>query len=304
MVRLRGDVASAVLSLAAIAAAWTARAEPVRVVDDLGRAVALAAPAARVVSLAPHLTELLFDLGAGSRVVGTVAYSDHPQAAQAVPRIGDAHAVDLERTAAMRPDLVVAWYSGNPRAQVEQLARLGVPVYRSEPRSLEDIARTLEQFGRLTGHEREAMEAAARFRARLAVLRARHEGLAPLPVFYQVWPRPLLTVSGSHVIGDALRLCGGANVFGALAPLISAVGVEAVVAANPAAIVTGMAKGETGDPFALWRAWPAIDAVRQGHLFVVPTEAMHRHTPRILDAVESLCSQLGNVRASVRRPAR
>lgn len=292
------------LALAAIAAVWTVRAEPVRGVDDTGRSVVLEAPAVRIVSLAPHLTELLFDLGAGSRVVGTVAYSDRPHAAQAVPRIGDAHAVDLERTVAMRPDLVVSWYSGNPRAQVEQLARLGVPVYRSEPRSLEDIARTLEQLGRLTGHERAAAEAASRFRARLAALRTRHEGLAPLPVFYQVWPRPLLTVSGSHVIGDALRLCGGANVFGALVPLIPTVGVEAVVAANPAAIVTGMAQGETGDPFALWRSWPDIDAVRRGHLFVVPTEAMHRHTPRILDAVESLCRRFADVRSSVRRASR
>jgi iron complex transport system substrate-binding protein len=269
----------------------THAAEP-PITDDTGRTVELRAPASRIISLAPHITELLFLLGAGDRVIGTVAYSDHPEAARKVPRIGDAHAIDLERILALRPDLVVAWQSGNPRSQVEHVARLGIPVYRTEPRSLDDIAGSLIALGRLSGQAAEGKTQAARYRERLAGLRVQHRGAAPVTVFYQVWSRPLLTVSGNHVIGDALRLCGASNVFGTLTPLISTVDVEAVIAANPRAIVTGVARGETDDPFALWRTWTGLDAVQNRHLFVVPTEAMHRHTPRILDAVEVLCDQL------------
>lgn len=290
------NLATSCLLAACLAGAAHAAEPPMT--DDTGRVVPLHTAASRIVSLAPHITELLFLLGAGDRVIGTVAYSDHPEAARKVPRIGDAHAIDLERIVAMRPDLVVAWQSGNPRTQVDQVARLGIPVYRTEPRSLDDIAGSLTALGRLSGRTAEAEREAARFRERLAALRARHRGAVPVPVFYQVWSRPLLTVSGSHVIGDALRLCGATNVFGHLAPLISTVDVEAVIAANPRAIVTGVARGEMDDPFALWRAWTGLDAVRSRRLFVVPTEAMHRHTPRILDAVELLCEQIESTRGS------
>ncbi|HJS39655.1 MAG TPA: helical backbone metal receptor, partial [Burkholderiales bacterium] len=121
----------------------------VRVVDDYGHEVALAAPARRVVSLAPHLTELMYAAGAGERMVGALAYSDYPPEAKALPRVGSEAGIDLEAVVALRPDLVVAWpQSGSTRA-IERIAALGIPVFRSEPRELEDIARTIETLGRL-----------------------------------------------------------------------------------------------------------------------------------------------------------
>ena len=146
----------------------------IRVTDDAGRAVVLAAPAQRIVSLAPHVTELLYAAGAGAKVVGVVQYSDYPEAARALPRVGGYTAVDMEVVVALKPDLVIAWKSGNRNQQYDRLEKLGIPVFVNEPRSLDDVARSLETFGRLAATPTEAGMAAAAFRARRDALAARY----------------------------------------------------------------------------------------------------------------------------------
>jgi len=283
-----------------LACGLVAAAEPPApaVRDDRGVPVSLGAPARRMVSLAPHITELLFAAGAGDAVVGTVDYSDYPDAARRIARVGSVHALDLERVLSLRPDLIVVWLHGSPQRQLERLALLGVPIYYSEPRRLEDVASTIERFGRLAGTEQAAERAAAAYRARLAALRARYAGRAPVEVFFQVWNQPLLTVNDSQLISDVLRLCGGRNVFGSLAALVPAVSVEAVLAANPQAIVMASAGAENdARAFALWRAWPRLAAVADGGLFAVDADTISRQTPRIVDAAQTVCEGLDAVRA-------
>jgi len=177
----------------------------VSVTDDTGREVRLAQPAQRIVSLAPHITELLFSAGAGGRIVGVVEYSDYPPAAKKLPRVGAYNAVDMERILALRPDLVIAWASGNPPALIEQLRSLGLTVFLSEPRSLEDVASNLERFGQLAGTQTTAQAAADEFRRRLQALRVRYSDRKPVSVFYQIWHRPLMTVNGEHLIRPNCR---------------------------------------------------------------------------------------------------
>ncbi|WP_155402741.1 helical backbone metal receptor, partial [Ralstonia solanacearum] len=121
-------------------AALLAVAMPVQaalfVTDDTGATVTVPHPAQRVVSLAPHATELLFAAGGGARIVGTVTYSDYPSAASDIPRVGDNRAVDLERIAALKPDLVVVWRHGNAQKQTDRLRALGIPLFFSEPHRL------------------------------------------------------------------------------------------------------------------------------------------------------------------------
>jgi iron complex transport system substrate-binding protein len=264
--------------------------------DDAGSELRLEVPARRIVSLAPHLTELLYAAGAGARVVGAVDYSNHPPAARRLPRVGSYGQIDLEAVAALKPDLVVAWQSGNPSAAVEKLQRLGLPVYLSEPGRIEDVARSLEQLGRLAGTETEATAAASAYRTRLAGLRARYGGRPVVRTFYEVWNLPLTTIGGRQIISDLLRLCGGENVFGQLATLAPTVTVEAVLAADPEAIVaSGMdeARPEWLDD---WRRWRRLTAVARGNLFFVPPDLMQRHTPRLLDGAETLCQHLETAR--------
>lgn len=274
----------------------------ITVTDDTGRSVRLAQPARRIVSLAPHITENLFAIGAGSRVVGTVDYSDYPEPARKIPRVGGYSRIDLEAVAALKPDLVLAWESGNSMAQVDKLRALGVPVHVSQPNRIDDVATSLERLGSLTGAEEGARAAAARFRARLAELRGRYADRPKVSTFYQVWNQPLMTVGRDQIISDALRVCGGENVFGHLAVMAPAVTVEAVLAANPEAIVASGMGDERPEWLEEWRRWTQMEAVRRGNLFFVPPQLIQRHTPRILDGTERLCAHLETART--RRSAR
>ena len=264
----------------------------ISVTDDSGAVVTLAAPARRIVSLAPHITESLFAAGAGERIVGTVDYSDYPEAAKGIRRVGGYSRVDLEAVAALKPDLVIAWQSGNAAAHLDKLKSLGLPLYITQPNRIEDIARSLEQFGRLSGTEAAAGQAAKTFRERLAKLRAEYGSRPPVRVFYQVWRQPLTTVNGRQIISDAIRLCGGVNVFADLAGLAPNVSVEAVLAANPEAIVASGMGEERPEWLDDWKRWTRMTAVVRGNLFFIPPSMIQRHTPRLLDGAEQFCAHL------------
>jgi iron complex transport system substrate-binding protein len=287
------------LALLLPCAVATAQADIV-IRDDAGVTLRLPAPARRIVSLAPHITENLFAAGAGERVVGVVDYSDYPEAARRIPRVGGYSLPDLESIVALRPDLVIAWQSGNADALIGKLKALGLRVYQSQPERLEDIPAAIENLGRLAGSEAEARRSATRFRERLASLRERYAGRPGVPLFYQVWHQPLMTVGGGQIINEAIRLCGGDNVFAGLAGLAPAVSVEAVLAADPEAIVASGMGRDTPVGLDDWRAWKRLRAVARGNLFFVPADLLQRPTPRLLDGAEQLCRQLETARE--RRP--
>jgi len=281
--------------LALLLAAGAAQAQ-LRVTDDYGRAVVLAAPAQRVVSLAPHLTELMYAAGAGARLVGALEYSDYPSEAKALPRVGSEASIDLEALVALRPDLVIAWPNAGSARAVERIAALGIPVFRSEPRELEDIARTMETLGRLAGTQAAASAAASAFRDRAASIERRYAQRARVRVFYQVWDRPLVTVNGDHVISKVMRLCGGENVMAALPALAPEIDRETVLRADPEAIVASGPDGARPAWLDDWRAFPALAAVRHDNLYSIRPELLQRHTPRLLDGAQELCRILEAVR--------
>jgi iron complex transport system substrate-binding protein len=275
-------------------------AAPVAVTDAGGNKVELAAAAQRIVSLAPHATELLFAAGAGSRVVGVIAPADWPAEAAAVPRVGDARAIDLERIVALRPELAVAWPYVAP-AQIERLRDLGVAVYLSDPHTPEAIADDLERLGTLAGTRESAVRAATAFRARLAALRARERGMPRVRVFYEIWHQPLYTIGGAHLISAAIDLCGGENVFASLRLPAPSVSVESVLAAAPEAIVAGTDGAVRPTWLDAWEPWRAVPAVARGNLFVVDANLLHRAGPRFVDGVDQLCSALDRARLKLGR---
>jgi iron complex transport system substrate-binding protein len=265
----------------------------VRVVDDAGDTLVLPAPARRIVSIAPHLTELLFAAGAGDRVVAVSEWSDHPAAAKALPRIGDAVRLDLERIVALRPDLVVVWANGSAPPQLARLRAAGLPVFASAGRDLAHIATTLRSFGRLAGTEAAAEARAAAFEAELAALRATYAGRRPLRVAYQIWSEPLMTVNGQHPISEALALCGARNVFADLPQPVPQVDAEAVVAARPDAIVTGRLPAGRPDGLDRWRGLRTLQGTA---LLTVNPDTLHRATDRMAAGVRELCEVLDRVR--------
>lgn len=267
------------------------------VTDDAGHSLRLPGPARRIVSLAPHITELLFAAGAGRQVVGTVQYSDYPPAAGAIPVIGSAMAVDIEALLALRPDLVIVWQSGNRSADIARLRQLDLPLYFSEPRTLDDVALTLSRFGLLAATPAPADRARQQFNTHLARLRRRYRDAAPVTVFYEVWNRPLMTVNGDHLISRVIRLCGGRNVFAALPGLVAKPTLEALLQRDPEVIITSDTGSGRDDWLRDWQRWPQLQAVANRRLYMVPPDILQRHGPRILEAADRVCEILDEVRA-------
>jgi iron complex transport system substrate-binding protein len=295
-----------VLALALCSAASiAAEAATPAVVDDAGRRVEVPRPGARVIALAPNLTELVYAVGAGAALVGAVDYSDFPEAAKALPRIGDFQRFDVERIVALKPDLVLAWNHGNPSRELAQLEAAGLHLYYLEPKRLDDVPRALERLGALLGHPRQGLERAAAVRAQIDELRRRHAGAALVSVFYQAWANPLMTLSGRQIVSDVIALCGGRNVFADLPQLVPQVSSESVVAANPEAILAaretasarpGLERDPQGPAFTTWRRQRDLVAVRHGWLYTLPGDAITRQGPRIVEGARAVCEALDEVR--------
>lgn len=260
-----------------------------------GSTLTLPQPARTLITLAPHLTELVFAAGAGEQVIATVEYSEYPAAAASIARIGDAFRLDLERILTFKPDLVIAWQSGNPQPAIARLQSLGIPVWTIEIRHPEQIAATLEWLGQATGNVESAHLAARQVRRQLETLSSRYAGLAPVSYFYQVAGNPLYTINGQHLISGSLQLCGGVNIFQHESSLAPQVSYEAVIAADPQ-VVLAPATPMQDDPLADWRDWPRMRAVSMGALFLLPADEISRATPRMLDAVATACRLLNQVR--------
>lgn len=287
--------ACAVFSFAVDAAA-------LRTHDDDGRTVELAGPARRIVSLAPHTTELLYAIGAGERIVATVNFADYPEAAKRLPRVGDAHLLDLERIATLKPDLVVVWMHGSAARQIDRLRALGLPVFHSESHRLEDVADGMRRLGLLTGTDAQAGRAAAAYEQALAELRRTYARRAPVRVFYQVWYEPLLTFNDQHLVADAIRGCGGVNVFGGLSALVPTVSAEAVLAARPDVVVTTQRMGtQTEDGLDRWRALKQFEPGAKGRFVLLHPDLISRQTPRILEGMRAMCEGLDGVRQALRK---
>jgi len=262
--------------------------------DDDGNPVTLQKPALRVISLAPHVTEMIYAAGGGERLVAAVDYSDYPEAAKRLPRVGSNRQIDMERVAALKPDLIVVWLHGSSERQIDQIRALGIPMFHSEPKKLDDIASNLSRIGKLMGTDAVAEPAAADIRAKLASLNAQYAKRSPVRMFYQFWDKPLYTLNGEHIISDAARICGGENVFARLKVTAPIVNIEAVLQEDPEAIVSGSTAPDGGA--GMWKPFPGMSAVKRGNLFRIDGNLLNRSGPRMIAGAASLCEKLEQAR--------
>ncbi|HSN17640.1 MAG TPA: cobalamin-binding protein [Gammaproteobacteria bacterium] len=261
-----------------------------------GVELTLARPAQRVVSLAPDLAELLYDIGAGDSLQGAVEYTDYPATAKTLPRVGDAFHVDVEKLVALKPDLVLAWEGGTPEPLIVKLRALKVPVLALGTHELLDIASNMEMLGLATGHADAAQLAADDFRTFLGALRERYANQPPLTAFYEISPQPLFTVGGQQSISKLMEVCGAHNVFADLTDLAPAVTLESVLARNPQVIITGDGEGDAAERFKDWQRWPGLAATQQGNFVILNDDWVSRATPRLLNAGKQLCEALQRIR--------
>ena len=293
------DVFKRLLTLL-IAVPCLALAATVSVTDDTGKQIVLVQPAQRIIALSPHVVETLFVAGAGKKIVGAVEYSDYPLQAKTIPRVGGYARIDLESIIALKPDLVIAWETGNAPSALEKLRALGIPIYLSQPTTLADIGSEIEKFGLLAGTSAVATPAAQKYRAKLDSLTKNYQARPSIGVFYQISEAPLMTIGGHQIISNALTICGGKNIFAALTPMAPVISTEAVLAANPEVIMTsGMAKlNPTGLDF--WKKWAALTATQRNNFFFIDPDLMNRSGPRMLEGTVQVCEALQTARA--RRP--
>lgn len=283
-------IKSALLVLTLVAT-LAAQAE-VCAIDDTAARVCLPAPAQRIAGLSPGASELLWSAGAGDQVVAVVAWSDYPPEAKQVPSVGSHTRLDLEKLVALEPDLVIAWVTGNPQEQVSTIRALGIPVFSIEPRDFEDVSSVIERLATLAGTEAEGWAEAERFRRGMAELAARYSEREPVSVFYEVWDEPLMTVNDQHLIGKVITLCGGRNVFGELPRLVPRISDEAVLEADPEAILAGGMGEENREWLVRWQQYDSLTATRAGNLFFVPPSLIQRPTPRMLQGSALFCEKL------------
>ncbi len=257
--------------------------------DDRGVAIALGQPVGRIVTLAPHLAEIAFAAGADAKLAGVSSFSRHPAEAERLPVVASHGRVDIERLIALRPDLVLAWQSGNSPLQIDRLERIGMRVFVTEARALADVPRIVRLVGELAGSAEVAEARARQFENEIAGLRERYAGERRVAVFVEIWHTPLLTVNGGHLISDALRLCGGRNVFAAAKTLTPLVSREQVLDARPEVIVTG---GFGSEALQAWRGLESVPAVRNRRIYAIDPDRLHAQGPHVLEGVRALCERL------------
>lgn len=281
------------------AAVPTISSASISVLDDRGNTVTVASPASRVISLAPHATELLFAAGAGSKVVGVSTFSDFPIEAKHLPSVGGSGQLDLERIIRLKPDLIVAWASGNNPRQLARLRKLGFTVFESEPRSFDMVASSMERLGSLVGSD-QGKSQAEKFRHDVMTLQRQYAERSTVTVFYQIWAAPLMTLNDTHIVSQAINLCGGINRFGQLKPLVPTISRESVMKANPDMIITS---DENQNGLARWQTFKRMKAVVYGNLFYIDGSVMNRAGPRVIDATRTLCNQIDQARHKIKHHA-
>jgi len=272
------------------------KAESISVTDDAGNTITLSGPVHRVISLAPALTEIIYHVGGGNRLVGTVEHSDYPAAARNIQRIGAHDRFDFETILALQPDLILAWASGNPANQLSRLEKLGLLIYRAEPGTLESLASTIQQIGKVVGKADEGVARSQELLIQANGIKQEFSHRQNLTVFYQVWHDPIITLNGNHIVSQMLRSCGATNLFSDLPDIAPVVSLESVIKRNPEVIVVGGTPEGAPKWLKNWEAWSHITAVARGHLYSVNADLLHRHSPRIILGLRKLCETLDQAR--------
>jgi iron complex transport system substrate-binding protein len=274
----------------------------ISVLDDAQRKVVVSKPVHRIISLAPHVTELIFEAGAGAFLVGISDYSDYPEQAKKIPSVGNIFALDIERLLALKPDLVILWGTGNAKLLAQKLRQHQILVFESEPRNFEMIASSIERIARLAGTDAIGKQHALRFRNRFKSIQDTYQlkpNEIPINVFYQIGSKPIMTINKGHLLTQVLNTCGAKNSFANFKELVPTISAESVIASNPDAIVSSGNNVEQS--LGNWFNFKHLKAVQNKYLFVIDGDLINRSGPRILEGTELLCRQLMQIRSNIKK---
>jgi len=277
------------LSLGILVLPQTVAAE-INLLNADGSITTLAKPAESVITLSPNLAELVFAAGGSSKLKAVVEWSDYPEAVKKIPRIGNAFRVDMEQLLTLKPDLVIAWDSGNPADILNKIESLGIPVWRTGVSTPAQIADLLENIGEALATTQTANIAAADYRRELKNLQKKYQQSPSFRYFIQLYAQPLYTVNGEHLISSALALCQGENVFSKLTILAPTISHEAVLSAAPEVIFYTQADkpGNThNNSVEIWSHW--LGNSPDPHFIRLNPDWITRPGPRLLAGIRQAC---------------
>ncbi len=253
--------------------------------------------AQRIIALSPHAVEMLYAIGAGDKIVGTVEYADYPKEALNILRIGNYTGIQIEQVLKLKPDLIVAWKGGNKGSDLNKIESLGFNIVYSQPKKISEISLDLRKLGQLTGQQKQAEAVITQFDKRYKKIRDQYRKLAKIDVFYQLWHDPLQSIGPESWIESLIKDCGGKNIFQAANVPYPMVSIESVLVKNPKVIIiphhsgSDIAKNEL-EKKEIWSKWPEISAVKNNFIFALNGDLLHRTTPRSLDGLEKLCERI------------
>lgn len=255
--------------------------------------VAYATQYQRIISLAPHATELAFAAGLGQQIVAVSERSDYPPETEKLDKVASYQGIKLERILALKPDLVITWPAGNPMRELEKLEKLGIAIYRSNVTTIDAIADSIEQLSDYAQDPSIGKHNASEFRHQLQLLKQKYQNSEPVRYFYQLSEKPIITMAQDKWPSEVFRFCGGENIFENGAAPYPQVGIEQVVLAKPEAIFTSRHAMENGN---MWLEWTSIPAVTAQHIWSLNPDWINRPTPRTLSAIIEVCDYLDQVR--------
>ncbi|MDG4812418.1 cobalamin-binding protein [Hydrogenovibrio sp. 3SP14C1] len=250
----------------------------------------------RVITLSPHLTEMVYSAGAESKLVGAIAYSNYPNSAKALPIIGTYNALNLEKIIQLKPDIILAWQSSNQPKVLERLKQMGFKIELFEPRKLTDIPHDIKRIGTLLSTFQAAEINAKKLTAQLQTLKRQYQDLPKIRFFYQIWDDPMMTVNGTVFISQAIETCGAENIFAQQQILAPEVDTETVLKRNPDVILLGGEDTVQKIWYQNWLKWPQINAVKNKQIYLINTNHFQRPTARLINHLPELCQQVQQAR--------
>jgi vitamin B12 transport system substrate-binding protein len=249
-----------------------------------------------IIALAPHIVEMLYDVGAGNQIIGTTAFADYPEQAKKIPRIGNYVRLQLERVIELQPDLIIAWKSGNPSDDLARLEQLGFKIIYSQPHTFSDIANEVRSFAKITGHTAQGEQVAKKFEHELAIIKNTYKNKTEITGFYELWSRPLTTVAKGSWPQQFLNICKVKNPFQQVITPYPQISIEQVLPASVQLIIQPLSVNQKDREAFNWQDWPIIPAVANKQIIQPDADAMHRMSLRSLTALKELCQIIDNTR--------
>lgn len=249
----------------------------------------------RIITLAPHLTEMVFSAGAGDLLVGVVKNSDYPQQAKKLPIIGQHKNVNFEAIIKLNPTLIISWKHSSSAQEIANLKRLGIEVWQTEIKHLTDIPKQIKAIGKKTKRVNIANQEANKLNKILNQLSLSQKKISPelkTKVFYQVWGSPLYTVGKNQFITQAIELCDATNIFGKHPLPAPEVNIESIIKENPDLIILGGNKDRQNQWHKNWLQYPIINAVKNKQIIKIDNSVYQRPTARFIKAIPSLCKNI------------